>query len=78
MPLINRYDINGRYYKWGQHGHKYYYITGDFVSRQDAKTKALAQMRAIRASQARESKKKSNHRSRERYHSGGYFLPDLD
>ena len=53
MPLIRGNENNHGYYKWGQHGHKYFYTRGDNISRERAKAAALKQMRAIRASESR-------------------------
>jgi hypothetical protein len=47
MPLQNGRDAKGPYYRWGNHGKKYYYIAGNAKSRQIAKTKAMRQARAI-------------------------------
>jgi hypothetical protein len=47
MPIINGQDTKGRFYKYGEHGHKYYYITNNTRSRQMAKSQALKQSRAI-------------------------------
>lgn len=49
MPVINGRDSDGPYYRWGQTGHKYYYISGHKRSREIAKGKAAAQGRAIHA-----------------------------
>jgi hypothetical protein len=53
MPLINRDDRHGRYFKWGERGHKYYYVPGDRISRNQAKRFAMKQMYAIQFSQGR-------------------------
>lgn len=48
MPLIRGYKIKGLgYYKFGKHGHKYYYQTNNKKSRLKAKKMALKQARAI-------------------------------
>lgn len=53
MPLIRGNEHNHGYYKWGQNGHKYYYIRNNDISRERAKNLALKQMRAIKSSEAR-------------------------
>ena len=50
MPLINSKDSNGSYYKFGDNGKKYYYITNNKTSRTIARNKALRQGRAIEVS----------------------------
>ncbi len=50
MPVINGRDSSGSYYKWGENGKKYYYISNNSQSRNLAKEKALKQGRAIHAS----------------------------
>lgn len=47
MPVINGKDKQGSFYRWGDSGHKYYYITKDKLSREAAKDKAALQGRAI-------------------------------
>lgn len=50
MPLMNKQDKKGRYFKFGIGGKKYYYITNNKISRNIAKNKALKQGRAIATS----------------------------
>jgi len=47
MPLINNHDKNGRFWKYGKTGKKYYYKAGDSYSRSEAKIKAIKQGRVI-------------------------------
>jgi len=47
MPVINGLDKFGRYYQWGKHGKKYYYISGDKITREIARNRAIIQGRAI-------------------------------
>lgn len=47
MPLVNDSDQYGVFFQWGLQGKKYYYIRGDAKSRNEAKRKAIRQMRAI-------------------------------
>lgn len=44
---MNGKDKDGTFYKWGQSGHKYYYIAGNKKSRNIAKRKAIDQAIAI-------------------------------
>jgi hypothetical protein len=53
MPLIIGKDPNGVFYKWGESGHKYYYISGNKESRNIAKNLALRQGRAIHVSKSK-------------------------
>ena len=51
MP-IKRAQENGKYYyQYGESGKKYFYITGNKISRDKAKLKAVKQMKAIKVSQ---------------------------
>jgi hypothetical protein len=47
MPVQNKKDSQGWYFRWGDSGKKYYYITGNAKSRQAARDKAMLQARAI-------------------------------
>lgn len=47
MPLIRGIDIVGNYYKFGKHGHKYYYHAKDKKSRNEARHLAVQQGKAI-------------------------------
>jgi hypothetical protein len=47
MPVQRGRDINGGFYRWGNHGAKYYYISRSKKSRQAAFEKAALQGRAI-------------------------------
>jgi hypothetical protein len=49
MPLQNRQDAKGSFYRWGNSGYKYYYTIGNHRSREKAKEKAMKQARAIEA-----------------------------
>ena len=51
MPVQRGKDIKGPFYRWGDHGKKYYYVAGNARSRGYAYDKALTQGRAIKASQ---------------------------
>lgn len=51
MPVNNGKDSKGPFYRWGETGHKYYYIPKDKISREMAKNKAALQGRAILFSQ---------------------------
>lgn len=53
MPLHQRRDSKGPYYIWGEHGKKYYYISGNARSREIARKKAMRQARAIEWSKHR-------------------------
>ena len=53
MPANRGRDSQGCYFRWGDHGKKYYYIAGNITSREYAKNKSLLQGRAIHASQGR-------------------------
>lgn len=53
MPLLQGSDKKGRYYKWGDSGHKYYYKKGDKASRGKAKQNAIKQALAIYYSKRR-------------------------
>ena len=47
---------NGRrvgFYCWGERGHKYLYVPGDKKQREQARAKAAAQGRAVKAAQGR-------------------------
>lgn len=43
-------DTQGPYYRWGDHGKKYYYKSGDKISREISREKAKKQGIAIHAS----------------------------
>lgn len=45
MPVISGSDYMGNYYKWGNLGHKYYYI-------RDKRSKSLAYNQALRQGRA--------------------------
>ena len=47
MPIINGTDNQGRYYKFGSKGYKYYYIAGNVKSRMAAREKVLRYARAV-------------------------------
>lgn len=49
MPVQRGHDSKGSYYRWGQHGAKYYYTAGNASSRTKAHDKAARQGRAIKA-----------------------------
>lgn len=49
MPIFNRRDSHGPYYQYGEHGTKYYYISGNVTSRNIAYEKAYAQVKAAHA-----------------------------
>ena len=53
MPVQSGRDSHGPFYRWGEHGKKYYYIANNIRSRTLAKDKAAKQGRAIKASQSR-------------------------
>lgn len=50
MPVHRGKDGEGPYYQWGESGKKYRYKTGDKGSRHQAKSKAVKQAQAVRAS----------------------------
>lgn len=50
MPIHKSVDSEGHYYQYGDHGKKYYYISGNKTSETKAKNKAIAQTKAIHAS----------------------------
>ena len=50
MPTHQGRDSNGSYYQWGNHGKRYYYVTGNKRSRELARNKANRQGVAIKAS----------------------------
>ena len=49
MPTDTGKDIKGSFYRWGNHGKKYYYTPGNKASMAAAKKKANAQGRAAHA-----------------------------
>jgi len=57
MPIIHGYDESIRptqgFYKWGQSGKKYYYMTKNEDSRKKAYDKSIKQMHAILYSQSK-------------------------
>lgn len=53
MPVQKGNDSNGSYFRWGEHGKKYYFDSNSNRSKQLARKKAEKQGRAIKASQAR-------------------------
>ena len=53
MPVQHRIDSRGRFYRWGDHGKKYYYNLNSVRSKSIAREKAAKQGRAIKASQMR-------------------------
>lgn len=50
MPIYRDRDSFGPYYQWGNHGKKYYYISGNVRSRTIAYNKSLKQAQAVYAS----------------------------
>ncbi len=50
MPVQQGKNSVNSYYRWGDHGKKYYYQANNKKSRELAKEKALKQGRAIHAS----------------------------
>ncbi len=50
MPLERREDTKGCFFRWGRHGHKYYYNPQSTRSKNLAKEKAMKQARAIERS----------------------------
>lgn len=50
MPIYRDRDSFGPYYQWGNHGKKYYYISGNVRSRTIAYNKSLKQAQAAYAS----------------------------
>jgi len=58
MPLINACDNDGCYYKFGDHGHKYYYDPHLEIEKYSAREKALRQGRAIQLSKHRNTRKR--------------------
>jgi len=50
MPVHRRINSQGSFYQWGESGKKYYYISGNNKSRENAKAKATRQGIAIHAS----------------------------
>ena len=57
MPIHRGKDDNGCFYQWGDHGKKYYYVSGNKKSRDQAYEKAKKQAVAIYASGWHEKKK---------------------
>ena len=49
MPVARGKDSKGPFYRWGEHGKKYYYKSGSVQSRNLAQDKAARQGRAIKA-----------------------------
>lgn len=47
MPLHKYKDLEGSYFIWGEHGHKYYFNNKSIKSESIAKEKAMKQARAI-------------------------------
>jgi hypothetical protein len=47
MPLVQGKDKNGNFFKWGRHGHKYYYPSGNEFLKMEARWRALRQGRAV-------------------------------
>lgn len=56
MPIYRKTDQKGSFYRYGDTGKKYYYITGNSKSRQIAYNKALKQGQAIKISQNKYNK----------------------
>ena len=54
MPIHRGRDSKGPYYQWGNSGKKYYYISGNKKSRENALSKAERQRSAIYSSGWRE------------------------
>ncbi|MDR3596560.1 hypothetical protein [Clostridium sp.] len=48
MPIIKGIEKGKYFYKWGEHGKKYFYIAGNKATREDAHEKAILQGRAIK------------------------------
>ena len=53
MPLLHEHDNEGPFYRFGVHGHKYYYNTNSKLSQKLARKKAIMQGRAIEISKHR-------------------------
>lgn len=53
MPIIRSKDSKGSFYRYGTIGKKYYYITGNKLSRDNAYEKAHKQSIAIKINQKR-------------------------
>jgi hypothetical protein len=51
MPIINSKDSKGPYYKFGEKGTKYYYVSGNKLSRELAYKRCVKQGRAIKRSE---------------------------
>lgn len=49
MPVHRGRNSQGSYYQWGNHGKKYYYVSGNMASRDKAYKQAQAQGRAAYA-----------------------------
>ena len=54
MPIHRSSDEHGPYYQWGNHGKKYYYMSGNIADRQNAYNNAYKQAIAIYVSGWRE------------------------
>lgn len=57
MPLIHATENGKPGYKWGESGKFYTYISGNEISRMEAKKKAIKQAIAIGYSEEREKNK---------------------
>jgi hypothetical protein len=51
MPVMRGVFRGFPFYKWGKHGHRYFYIVGDAVRRKHAKMQAIRQGIAIKMNQ---------------------------
>ncbi len=56
MPVHKSKDSNGHFYRWGEHGHKYYFDANYALDMLNAYLKAAKQGRAIKVSQYRTRK----------------------
>lgn len=52
MPVQRGKDSSGPFFRWGEHGKKYYYQSNNSKSRNVAKNKAALQGRAIKTRQS--------------------------
>jgi len=53
MPVQRGRDNQGSFYRWGEHGKKYYYTTNNDTSRKYAAERARKQGIAIKINQGR-------------------------
>jgi hypothetical protein len=54
MPIYLKKDIKGDYFRWGNHGKKYYFNNNSKISKKNAYHKAVLQARAAYANGYRE------------------------